>query len=61
MRSPNVSVVVLISSDVPVCCVSKTPCTFKTYRTGKLLKRMETQDFYSIFFVLDSACFTSSN
>lgn len=48
MHSPNVSVV-LISYDVSVCCVSKTLCTFKTYRTVKLLKRIEAKYFYSIF------------
>lgn len=48
MHSPNV-LVVFISSDVSVCCVNKSPCTFKTYRTVKLLKRTENQYFYNIF------------
>lgn len=50
-----------ISSDVSVCCVSKSSCTFETYRTVKLLKRKESQYFYNIFFALGSVFSTNGS
>lgn len=43
-----------ISSDVSVCCVSKSSCMFETYRTVKSLKRKESQ-YFTISFVLGTA------